>query len=173
MASSEIMGIVDSTIYGDTHQTWYLLLGDLSSGKCPLVTHHGGPTFATMPHSELSAEHTPPREAGGVLEGVAPIEELANLVFAKQSERLKRMVSVWTPSSMELSHEETKKLLKHKGPRIEKREREGPTEREEYEKGMEVSQTPKWVQFANSFHPAFFEEPERYFRIVGQFLDAS
>ncbi|KZT64679.1 proline-specific peptidase [Daedalea quercina L-15889] len=28
----------------------------------------------------------------------------------------------------------------------------------------------KWVQFANSSHMAFFEEPERYFEVVGQFL---
>lgn len=30
----------------------------------------------------------------------------------------------------------------------------------------------KWVQFAKSSHMAFYEEPERYFGILGEFLRA-
>jgi pimeloyl-ACP methyl ester carboxylesterase len=28
----------------------------------------------------------------------------------------------------------------------------------------------KWIQFAKSSHMPFYEEPERYFQIVGEFL---
>lgn len=35
---------------------------------------------------------------------------------------------------------------------------------------FEKVQQVKWVQFANSSHLPAFEEPERYFTILGQFL---
>ncbi|KAH9911383.1 proline-specific peptidase [Fomitopsis serialis] len=287
MTDSEITGTVDFTANGETYQTWYRLLGDLNSGKRPLVTLHGGPGFgheAMLPHYELHRARGIPvicydqlgigksthlREKPKEFWSVELfVDELANLVeklgiaenfdlcghswggmlalsyvLAKQPKGLKRMVLVGTPSSMELWQKGTRELLeglpKDTRETLKKHEREGTTDSEEYKAGMEVyfrkhmlkvvpedptvysimngpsdfyitgtikswsvlddlhkiSQETlvingaddeardfvvgplfwripkaKWVQFANSSHLAFFEEPVRYFEVVGQFL---
>ncbi|KAK0236961.1 hypothetical protein EDD85DRAFT_593417 [Armillaria nabsnona] len=38
-------GTADFKVRSETHQTWYKVIGDLKSGKTPLVTLHGGPGF--------------------------------------------------------------------------------------------------------------------------------
>ncbi|ESK95459.1 proline-specific peptidase [Moniliophthora roreri MCA 2997] len=53
---TERNGTVDFVVQGKTYQTWYLVVGDLKSGKTPLVVLHGGPGFShhyLLPNKEL------------------------------------------------------------------------------------------------------------------------
>ncbi|KAH7883126.1 proline-specific peptidase [Phlebopus sp. FC_14] len=59
----ETTGTVDFKVGDETHQTWYKIVGDLQSGKRPLVTLHGGPGMShvyMISHVKIYAAHDIP-----------------------------------------------------------------------------------------------------------------
>lgn len=61
--SVERSGTVDFVVGTETYQTWYKIIGDLSSGIRPLVALHGGPGVShhyMLPHVELYKAHGKP-----------------------------------------------------------------------------------------------------------------
>jgi len=57
---SEVTGKVSFLHKGETFETWYKVVGDLTSGVRPLVTLHGGPGIAhhyMLPHTALYKSH--------------------------------------------------------------------------------------------------------------------
>lgn len=60
---AETTGTVDYKVGSETFQTWYKVVGDLKSGKRPVVTLHGGPGIShhyMLPHVELNTTHDLP-----------------------------------------------------------------------------------------------------------------
>ncbi len=60
---AETTGTVDYKVGSETFQTWYKVVGDLNSGKRPVVILHGGPGVSyhyMLPHIELNTTHDLP-----------------------------------------------------------------------------------------------------------------
>ncbi|CAA7270032.1 unnamed protein product [Cyclocybe aegerita] len=104
-AFPEHVGTVDFVVSGKTYKTWYKVIGDLKSGKIPLVTLHGGPGLNhryMLLHKHLWTREKIP---------VVCYDQIGN---GQSSHILDAPAEFWTP---ELFMDELENLLDHLGIR--------------------------------------------------------
>ncbi|KAJ3513816.1 hypothetical protein NLJ89_g2738 [Agrocybe chaxingu] len=94
-AFPEYVGTADFVVGGKTYKTWYKVIGDLKSGKTPLITLHGGPG---LNHRYM----------------LVPIVCYDQIGNGQSSHILDAPAEFWTP---ELFMDELENLLDHLGTR--------------------------------------------------------
>ncbi|KAG7447365.1 proline-specific peptidase [Guyanagaster necrorhizus] len=99
----ETTGTADFKVGDETYQTWYKIVGDLKSGKPPLVTLHGGPGFT----HEYMLVHKALTESAGI-----PIVAYDQIGNGNSTHLRDAPKEFWTP---EFFMDELDNLLDHLG----------------------------------------------------------
>ncbi|KAF8553521.1 proline-specific peptidase [Imleria badia] len=128
-AMSETTGKTNFRVGGETYQTWYRIFGDLKSGVRPLVVLHGGPGLShhyVLPFEELHTRFNIP---------VIFYDQIGIGESSHPKKRPQRVLDVRPLHGHAVHYVRLPAELRET---IEKHEREGTTEYQEYQEGMKV-----------------------------------